>query len=787
MDIGRSCSRTESLQLSKVRKHFMKSVSPKSNNTLLIILIMVVGISHSILALAQPTQDAVIVLSSTRDGNRYVTGHYDRSIRIWDAATHLLISTIPDDQTGAPSEYKINDIAFSPDNSQIAVTYGDALTIGGTLRVINILEQQAVANFPAGTFAGDVSWQPNGSLIAYKTLEGSFETSVVYTNIWDFATSTTVARIEEGFNDTVAGVEWNWSANFGLRLATISGNGVRIRNYNNLEDIITLSTNEQLLDIAWSFDNSQIAAVSDTGRVIIWNTNTEQVVAEFASRSSLPALERVEWFSENQIATSYRDTIAIWNITTLEMDAEINAPNISDFVVTSSGDILYNSRTVSLPLLVDMSTILASSTPTSTPTGTPAPIATETATNTPTPADATATASTTHTDTPAPTATETATPTPTPADMTATASATATDMPSATATETHTPTPVEATATASATPTDVPTPTATSTQTPTPTELTATASATPTDMPSSTATETPLPTATATPTDTPVLPSATPLPSPTPTLTPSGVTSWQRIEAESFVEAAPGVFTANTYDPQGGGGEVRDFDAGRWLRFDNVNLGAGVTRWRLRADSPNSGGLSLRVGSEGAAPFCTLAWAGGSVYNAQTTTCTGSASGTVSLYLRNDSVQWINTNWFELEIGGVWYRIETEWFNAAAPGAYEAPTYDGQGGALEVRDFAPGGWLRFDNVNLSPSPLGEGLGVRVFRLRADSPHSGTLSLRAGSPTATPFCTLTWTGTSVYTTQEAACSVPASGVQTVYLTNDSVAWINVNWFAVERAG
>ncbi|MDX2141019.1 MAG: carbohydrate-binding protein, partial [Chloroflexota bacterium] len=168
------------------------------------------------------------------------------------------------------------------------------------------------------------------------------------------------------------------------------------------------------------------------------------------------------------------------------------------------------------------------------------------------------------------------------------------------------------------------------------------------------------------------------------------------------------------------------------------------------------------------------------VYNTQTTTCSGSASGTVSLFLRNDSVQWINTNWFELEIGGVWYRIETEWFNAAASGAYEAPTYDGQGGALEVRDFDANRWLRFDNVDLRG-------GVVRFRLRADSPNSGSLSLRVGSPTATPFCTLSWTGVSVYSSQEVACSVPISGVQTVYLTNDSVQWINVNWFMIERTG
>ncbi|MDX2141553.1 MAG: carbohydrate-binding protein [Chloroflexota bacterium] len=325
-------------------------------------------------------------------------------------------------------------------------------------------------------------------------------------------------------------------------------------------------------------------------------------------------------------------------------------------------------------------------------------------------------------------------------------------------------------------PTQSPTPGATITPPPSPTPL-------PTNTPAPTATLTL--TATASPTTAPgitptITNTPTQAPSPTPTPITGGTTVWQRIEAEDFNGAALGIYTATTYDPQGGSREVRDFDNGRWLAFANVNLGVGVTRWRLRADSPNSGNLSLRVGSETASPFCTLSWAGGPVYNTQTSGTCGAASGVQTLYIRNDSVNWINMNWLELEIGGAWVRIEVESFTAAAPGVTEAATYDPQGGALEVRDFAPGGWLRFDNVNL-------GTGVVRFRLRADSPNSGSLSLRIGSPTATPFCTLSWTGVQVYSSQEVACSVPVSGVQTVYLTNDSVGWINVNWFAVERAG
>jgi WD40 repeat protein len=313
-----------------------------------------------------------------------------------------------------------------------------------------------------------------------------------------------------------------------------------------------------------------------------------------------------------------------------------------------------------------------------------------------------------------------------------------------------------------------------------------TSSPTPTTTSTLTASSTTTPNATDTPTATPT---ATPSLTPTPP-----ATSTLRIEAESYTSAASGVTFGGTGD-EGGGEAVYDFDSGRWIAFNNIDLLGGVITFRLRADSPASGNLSLRLGSATASPFCTLAWTdSGGDYATRETSCSVPVSGVNTLYLTNDSVPFINVNWLEIDrsTGGgaptytpsptlsptptpdtTTLRIEAETYTSAASGVYFGGT-DDEGGGEAVYDFDLGRWIAFANVDLQG-------GVVTFRYRGDSAGGGDISLRIGSATATPFCTLAWTpGGTYYTTRETTCSTPVSGVVTLYVTNDSVPWINTNW-------
>ncbi|MDX2137820.1 MAG: carbohydrate-binding protein, partial [Chloroflexota bacterium] len=135
--------------------------------------------------------------------------------------------------------------------------------------------------------------------------------------------------------------------------------------------------------------------------------------------------------------------------------------------------------------------------------------------------------------------------------------------------------------------------------------------------------------------------------------------------------------------------------------------------------------------------------------------------------------------------GGTWRRIEAESHTSAAAGIAIYGTSDPQGGTQDVGNFNNGRWIAFSNQDL-------GGGVLRFRLRGNGPTnvsgSGTINLHIGSPTGPLLCTLTWPFVITYTTSNAVnCTGTAIGVQTLYLVNNNVPWVNVNWFEIEVSG
>jgi hypothetical protein len=134
----------------------------------------------------------------------------------------------------------------------------------------------------------------------------------------------------------------------------------------------------------------------------------------------------------------------------------------------------------------------------------------------------------------------------------------------------------------------------------------------------------------------------------TPSPTPSGTTTTTRYEAETYTDAASGITIYGSADPLGGGSIVGEFNSGRWISFNSINLESGVVAARLRAEGGGSGTFSLRTGSSGGPAFCTFSIVA-SAYTTFTGTCNGSVSGTQTIWLTNDNTNWANINWFELD------------------------------------------------------------------------------------------------------------------------------------------
>jgi hypothetical protein len=98
------------------------------------------------------------------------------------------------------------------------------------------------------------------------------------------------------------------------------------------------------------------------------------------------------------------------------------------------------------------------------------------------------------------------------------------------------------------------------------------------------------------------------------------------------------------------------------------------------------------------------------------------------------------------------------------------------GGGQAIGYFDRGRWIAFNTLDLRG-------GISGLRVRGNSVPSGNIVLRQGSPTGTLLCTLAWTPGSGWTTRETTCAPPLTGVQTVYLVNETAQWVNINWFAL----
>jgi glucose/arabinose dehydrogenase len=125
--------------------------------------------------------------------------------------------------------------------------------------------------------------------------------------------------------------------------------------------------------------------------------------------------------------------------------------------------------------------------------------------------------------------------------------------------------------------------------------------------------------------------------------------------------------------------------------------------------------------------------------------------------------------------GSSWLRIQAENFSSAATGVR---IFNSSDGTQDIGDFNSGRWIAFANSDLAGGVIG-------FRVRGSNTGSGNLSLRLGSPTAPPICTLAWTPGTGYVTRETTCTLSTGGTQTLFLTNDSVPWININWIEINR--
>ncbi|MBK8021960.1 MAG: WD40 repeat domain-containing protein [Chloroflexi bacterium] len=206
------------------------------------------------------------------DGARIATGSEDGTAQIWDSTTGETLLTLADrvdNESNAliDQDPMVVGVAWSPDNSRIAVTGDDGAAIvfdavtGERQVVLQVPPPQVLPMF-ADTVV-DAYWSPDGTRILLHTF-------LQPPSIWDAADGA-LLYVLTGHEDLVTRTRW---AADGSALMTTGVDGT-IRLWDMAtQEFVSIDSHESIWSAELSPDGALIATTSSAGTVRLWDAAT---------------------------------------------------------------------------------------------------------------------------------------------------------------------------------------------------------------------------------------------------------------------------------------------------------------------------------------------------------------------------------------------------------------------------------------------------------------------------------------------------------------------------------
>jgi WD40 repeat protein/class 3 adenylate cyclase len=217
--------------------------------------------------------DSVDVVAFSPDGKYIATAGYDKTARLWDAATGKELHEF----TGFPSQ--VHAVAFSPDGKYLLT--GSSIPPGGAnaasagpLRLWDVATGEEVRRFEGHTSSvWSVAYSPDARYI----LSGSRDKTA---RLWDAATGQQL-QVFSGHTDALNeyGVAFSPDERY---VATASGDGTaRLWDAHTGKQLYSLTGTGGPNSVAFSPDGKQLLIATGYGPVQAWDVATRQMLRDF--------------------------------------------------------------------------------------------------------------------------------------------------------------------------------------------------------------------------------------------------------------------------------------------------------------------------------------------------------------------------------------------------------------------------------------------------------------------------------------------------------------------------
>ncbi len=230
------------------------------------------------------------------DGTKIVSGNTDSTIKIWNVASGNEIATLKGHNSW------VRSVAFSPDGTKIVSGSWD-----NTIKIWNVISGIEMATLKGHDgHVSSVAFSPDGT----KIVSGSLDSTI---KIWDTTSQYEITTLK-GHTDYVSSVAFSPD---GTKIVSGSGDyTVKIWNAASGKEIATLKGHNpySVNSVAFSPDGTKIISGSGDYTVKIWNAASGNEIATLKGHSFWVNSVAFSPDGTKVISGSYDRTIKIWNV-----------------------------------------------------------------------------------------------------------------------------------------------------------------------------------------------------------------------------------------------------------------------------------------------------------------------------------------------------------------------------------------------------------------------------------------------------------------------------------------